>query len=144
MEFISAIVLILAGILAASGFLIKKKPEAKDLIDKLVPFQGIIGIVAFLWGVWGTIHAVLNIGLLSIAPIFWVNYLAVNVIGLALGFLLGFGLISKYALSKNEAAKAKAEQMLKKLVNIQIPLGLIAICLGIWALIYRLFLIPGL
>ena len=50
----------------------------------------------------------------------------------ALGFLLGFGLITKYALSKNEQALARGQQLRGKLVVYQIPLGLIGIGLGIW------------
>ena len=53
----------------------------------------------------------------------------------ALGFLLGFALITKYALSKSPEAMAKGELLRLKLVSIQIPLGLIGIGVGLWCLI---------
>ena len=51
MNWITVIVLTLAGVLALSGMIIAQKPQAKDLIDKLVPFQGIIGVVLLVWGI---------------------------------------------------------------------------------------------
>ena len=41
---INAVVLILGGILAVSALLVAQKPNAQQMIDKLVPFQAIIGI----------------------------------------------------------------------------------------------------
>ena len=42
---LSAIIAILGGILAASSLIIAKKPNAKELIDKLTPYQGWIGLI---------------------------------------------------------------------------------------------------
>ena len=50
---------------------------------------------------------------------------------MTIGFLLAFGLISKYALSKNQAAMAKGQAIRTKLVKIQAPLGLFAIVMGL-------------
>ena len=58
---------------------------------------------------------------------------------LALGFILGFALISKLGLSKNPEAAAKGEQLLAKLRAIQIPLGLAGIGLGLLQLILAIF-----
>ncbi|HEY4057720.1 MAG TPA: hypothetical protein VGM39_13995, partial [Kofleriaceae bacterium] len=44
MLWIFTLLLLAAGVLACSALIIGKKPEAKQLIDKLVPFQGIIGV----------------------------------------------------------------------------------------------------
>jgi len=43
---------IAGGILAASALIIARKPNAKELIDKLTPYQGWIGVVMFGWGIW--------------------------------------------------------------------------------------------
>ena len=51
MELINALVLIAGGILAASGLIIAKKPDAKQLIDKLMPYQAIIGVVLLALGI---------------------------------------------------------------------------------------------
>jgi uncharacterized membrane protein len=139
----AAIVLIVLGILGASSLIIKNKPEAKDLIDKIVPFQGWIGIGAFLWGIWIVIWSLMNAGYwLGWGSIMWTLWfiliLATGVMLVLLGFIFGFNLINKYALSKanNEEATKKAEELLQKLVGIQIPLGIISIILGIVSLVW--------
>ena len=43
-----AILLIAVGALAAASFIASKQPNAKAAIDKLVPIQGILGIIAAL------------------------------------------------------------------------------------------------
>ena len=40
--------LLVAGALAASSFIIAKKPDAKKAMDKIAPYQGIIGVVLLI------------------------------------------------------------------------------------------------
>lgn len=127
---LGGLITIAGGTLAASGFIIGKKPNAKELIDKLVPYTGWIGILMFVWGVWETIGAVTGMGMLSSFPLRWIFWLCVGLADLGVGFLLGFSLISKYALSKNAQAMAKGQQLREKLVKIQAPLGLFAMVMG--------------
>ena len=133
---IGGLVPIAGGVLASSGFIISKKPNAKELIDKLTPYQGWIGAVMFGWGVWETIHFVLNLGGLLKTPGFMAFYLLVMISDLLVGFLLGYGLITQYAFGKNEKAKEKGAQVRAKLVKIQAPLGLLAIVAGILYLVW--------
>ncbi|MDQ7780478.1 MAG: hypothetical protein RDV41_12350 [Planctomycetota bacterium] len=135
MGIVAALAMIVCGILAASAVIVKHKPEAKALIDKLVPVQGWIGLVVCLWGVWTIIHAIINLGWFSLVPIWWLTYLATGILEFALGFILGYGMIAKHILARNEEAKKKADQLLAKLVPIQIPLGFAGIAMGIWCLI---------
>ena len=65
---IGGLITIAGGTLASSGFIISKKPNAKELIDKLVPYTGWIGMVMFVWGIWETIAVVTHLSLLSSAP----------------------------------------------------------------------------
>ncbi len=132
---IYGITLIILGLLAVPSLLLSKKPNAKELFDKIAPYQGWIGVVFAFWGVWGIISAVLNITWLTAAPIYWVSWLAVSIIEAALGFILGYGLIAKHALSKNAQAAQKGEELLAKLTPLQGKLGIIAIVLGIWQII---------
>ena len=127
---IYGITLIILGCLAVPSLILAKKPDAKALFDKIAPYQGIIGIVFAFWGVWGIIQCILNIGLFSSIPVAWGIWLLVSVVEAALGFILGYGLISKYMLSKNEAAAEKGEKLLQKLLPLQGTLGLAAIALG--------------
>ena len=130
---LSAIIAILGGILAASRLIIAKKPNAKELIDKLTPYQGWIGLILSFWGLWSTIHLVLNIGSIGLV---WIIALAISVVEFVVGFVLGYGLISKYFLEKNEAAKEKGQQLRLKLIKYQAPGGIILLILGVLEIIF--------
>jgi len=129
---IGIIIAILGGLLASSSIIIAKKPNAKELIDKITPFQGWIGIILAVWGLWGIISSVLNIGNLGL---YWMIALVVAVVEFVVGFLLGYGLISKYLLESNETAKEKGKALRMKLTRYQIPAGLILLVLGILSLV---------
>lgn len=127
---LSGLITIAGGILAASALIIARKPNAKQLIDKLTPYQGWIGIVMFFWGVWGVLDCVRFVNLLSVRPLFWLFWMASGAADLVVGFLLGFGLITKYALSRNATAQARGQQIRAKLAAYQGVFGLFAISMG--------------
>ena len=127
---LSGLITIAGGILAASALIIARKPNAKDLIDKITPYQGWIGIVMFFWGVWGVLDCVRFLGLLSQRPLFWLFWLACGAADLVVGFLLGFGLITKYALGKSPSAMARGQALRAKLAVYQGTFGLFAIAMG--------------
>jgi hypothetical protein len=133
---ISGLITIAGGILAASALIIARKPNAKQLIDKLTPYQGWIGVVMFFWGVWDTLGAVRGLSLLSAAPLTWIFWLASSVADLLVGFLLGFGLITKYALSSSPAALARGQQIRAKLAGYQGVFGLFAIAMGVLYIVW--------
>jgi len=130
--------LVAGGILASASLIVAKKPNAKELIDKLTPYQGWIGIVLFFWGIYDTINLIRIIGVLFKGSVLLAIFVIVAVpTELLVGFLLGFGLITKYALSKNQTAMEKGQAMRAKLAPVQGILGLIAIVVGIvYALLY--------
>ncbi|MDH4127289.1 MAG: hypothetical protein OEV44_00945 [Spirochaetota bacterium] len=133
-----AITLIFLGILAVPSLIISRKPEAKETLDKIVPYQGYIGVGFCLWGIWTLIDSLIHIRVISIFPILWITWLAAGLLLAALGFILGYGLISKYALSKSPEAQKKGDELLAKLAPIQGKLGIAAIILGIWFIIARI------
>ena len=126
------ITLIILGLLAVPT-LLANKPSAKELLNKIVPFQGWIGVVFFIWGILGLISCILAASswISGGWVVSWIFWLLCQVCEIGLGFLLGYGLIAKYALSKNEAAKAKGEAILAKILPWQGKLGILAIILGI-------------
>ena len=122
--------LIVLGVVAVPSLIIAKRPDAKELIAKLTPYQGWIGAVSCLWGVWGIISAVLNIGWLSTWPIWWVSWLAGSILQAALGLILGIGTMKTFI--KNPQAQLKMDETLAKLSPKQGMLGVAAIGVGIW------------
>ena len=132
----AGLISIAGGILAASALIIARKPNAKELINKLTPYQGWIGIVLFFWGAWGVLGCVRHMGLVSAMPLVWLFWLATSAADLIVGFLLGFGLISKYSLGSSVVAQARGEQLRLRLAPYQGISGLFAIVMGV---LYILF-----
>ena len=119
-----------------SALIIARKPSAKQLIEKLTPYQGWIGVVMFGWGIWELLGALRHLGLLSSHPVLWVFWAATGVADLVVGFLLGFGLIITYTIGNNVAAKARGEALRMKLANYQGVFGLLASALGVLYIVW--------
>lgn len=133
MGLVNGIWLAVLGILGASNLIIARKPDAKELIAKLAPYQGWIGAVSAIWGVWGIISSVLNIGWLTLIPIYWITYLADSILSFCLGLLLGVGTLKTFI--KNPTAVEKMDVTITKLAPYQGILGLVAIGVGVWMII---------
>jgi hypothetical protein len=134
MGLINGLWLAVLGVLGASSIIIAKKPDAKEVIAKLAPYQGWIGVVSAFWGAWGVIQSVLHIGVwLRYAPIYWAAFLAASVVMLGLGFILGVGTMKTFI--KDPRANEKMDQTLQKLLPYQGNLGLLGIGIGIWMII---------
>lgn len=133
---ITGITLILLSIIAVPSILLAKKPNAKELLSKVAPYQGWIGLIFCFWGIYGVIFSgILGLGWLKNWPIYWITTLLVNIMQTVLGFILGYGMISKYVFSKSEEAQKKGEQLLAKLASIQGKLGIAGILIGGWCIV---------
>ena len=131
---IYGISLILLSIIAVPSLILSKKPNAKELLEKVAPYQGWIGIVFCFLGIWGIITAFLNMSWLSSVPIWWITLLIGSFVEASLGFMLGYGLITKY-LAKNDEAKQKAELIRAKIAPKQGKLGLLGLIIGAWMIV---------
>ena len=132
---IYGITLILLSIIAVPSLILAKKPNAQELLDKIEPYQGWIGLFFCLTGVWGIISAFLNIGWLTSLPIWWITLLAGSLVQAVLGFMLGFGMLNKLLLSKNEAAQQKAAVLREKLAPKLGKLGVFGLAVGGWMIV---------
>ncbi|PKH51835.1 hypothetical protein CXF68_14600 [Tenacibaculum sp. Bg11-29] len=130
--------LILLSIIAVPSLILAKKPNAKELLDKIEPYQGWIGLIFCLGGVWGVISSILNMGWITSYPIWWITLLAGSLVQAVLGFMLGFGMINKLILSKNEAAQQKAEALREKLAPKLGKLGVFGLIVGAWMIVASL------
>jgi len=135
MGLISGIVLIALGLLAASSSIVAKRPDAKSYIDALVPYQGWLGFVACLWGIWIMFNAILHLEWLRYIPIWWITFALAGALEFSLGLLLGYALLTKYLLSRSEEATRRGEQLRQQLVPYQTTMGYAAIVLGAWAVV---------
>ena len=128
--------LVLLGALAVPSLILAKRPDAKDMLAKITPYQGWIGAVSCLGGIWGIISAVLNIGWLSTWPIWWSSWLIGSIFQATLGLILGIGTLKTFI--KNPQAQAKMDETLAKLSPKQGMLGIGAIGFGIWVVVSSL------
>ena len=117
---LAIILLILLGLLGAYPMLVRAQPNAKELLDKLVPIQGIVGLIGLIWGAWWLIRTILNLGLLSLLPLFWLTSLAIALVMLSLGFLLSFGLLQQIGIMGGSAGKT-GEQVRSMIASYQVP-----------------------
>jgi hypothetical protein len=146
MGIVNGLILIVLGALCIPTLVAQKSPNAKALLDKIVPFQGIVGFVLFIWGIWVIIQVILGLGWIGIAfplgLIYWITVLADGILSLLGGAILGWSLIQKHLLAKApENVKAKAEESFTKIIAFQPKIGIAAIILGVWVIISSIILI---
>jgi hypothetical protein len=130
--------LVVLGALAIPSLILSKKPELKPTLDKLTPYQGWLGAISAIWGAFGIVQAILNLGWLSKWPIWWVTFAGTNAVTFGLGILLGIGTLKTFI--KNAAAQAKLDQTFAKIAPLQGKLGIAAIALGAWCVVGSLIL----
>lgn len=139
MEVVTAIALIVAGILAASAFIVAQAPDAKRLIDKLVPVQGVLGVGLLVVGVVRLIQLIPKLDDLSAIGKVHAFYPIAVWIGIAcailLGILLGIPLIAKM-MPGESAVEQKAVELQKKIVPYQTLLGLVSVGIAVVLLYY--------
>ncbi len=137
MDVINALGLILGGILALSGIIVVRRPDLKPQIDKLVPFQALIGvgliIVAFInlfrWLGWLTDAFHQNqIWAASV----WIMLIA----SVLLGLLFGWPIIASW-IPDHSPAKPKVQAITQNLAAFQVLIGAAGILASIVYLLFR-------
>lgn len=142
MDWSMPILCILGGILAASALIVAKKPDAKAMIDKLVPYQAFIGIALLAFGIinllrWGPS---MMLQILKLWPTAGIALWGMIVSGILLGILFGMPMLAKLSAS----GAAKGEELGKKLAPFQAMIGLIAVGAGLLGLLIQLNILkPG-
>ena len=129
MDILIHILAIIGGLLAASSLIAQKSQDAGNALKKLAPYQGIIGVILLVLGLYYFLfHSLAHLGAMMkySAGLF---SLIMQILMILVGFILSYGLLSEKLLSKNETAQEKGAQAARKLTSIQIPLGIaLAVC----------------
>lgn len=135
MDYIDPLLLIVGGILAVSGLIIAKKPEAKQYIDKLMPFQAFIGVALLAFGLFNFIRYGLDmLRVMSVLPVAALSALAMILCSILLGFMFGMPQIAKWMPGENKAEQ-KGMELSKKLAPFQVMIGLIGIVASLMVLL---------
>jgi len=117
--------LLVLSMLAVPNLILAKKPDAKEMLAKITPYQGYIGAASAFWGLWTIISAVLSLSVLSVLPITWIAWTAAGVVQLSLGLLLGVGVLKTWI--KDPTAQANMDKTIAKLAPKQGLLGLVGL-----------------
>ncbi len=139
MDIIEGLLVIVGGILAISGLIVAKKPDAKQLLDKLTPFQAIIGIALLAFGLLNLLRSFGTPSIFDIikfAPLLGIATLAMIVCSVLLGFMFGMPQIAKWIPGEG-AAEQKGMELSKKLAPFQVLFGLIGIGATLIYFLYR-------
>jgi len=127
------VAIVLGAFILAPRF-VGDKEDAKELLEKIGTFQGIIGLVVVVFALLALGSL---IGAFSIYDLFRISLLLTIADLAALGFVLGYGLISEQVLSKSENATAKGEDLRERLQPRQEILGAAAIALAVLTVVLR-------
>ena len=125
--------LFVLGAVSASNLIIARKPDAKELIAKVAPYQGWIGAVSALWGAWWLVNWILNLKVMMTWPILGITWLADALLLLGLGLLCGIGVLKSFI--KAPAAVEKLDLTVAKLAPFQGVLGLAGIGVALWTIL---------
>lgn len=129
MDWITILLLLVAGVLALSAIITARLPQAKDVIAKIVPLQGIIGVVILVFGIIWAIRVFPHMDDLTSkqAPMSLLfACLGVVVSYLTLGFVFGMPMIAQW-IPGESPAEQKALEAQRKLLPFQTVLGIVAL-----------------
>lgn len=137
MSFILPLLAIVSGALAASSVVIKKLPNAVDVIKKLRPYEGFIGASALVMG----LLSIASIGKILRMSNILTSSTSIACIGacIVMGFLLGYPVIQDMLLDElSEDARKKSQEMYERLTPYKVTAGLVGIGSGAYLFLISL------
>ena len=136
MAYLFIALLFVAGILACAPIIVAKRPDARVVIDKLVPYQALIGLLLMAMGFIYLVHVgpTLMIRMVKAMPLVGVTMLGSVLIAIVLGFLFGLPQIAK--MSPNTSARAG--EIAEQIAPYQMLIGLGALGAGAILLLFSL------
>jgi len=139
MGYVIQLLLIVGGVLALSGIIVAKSPNAKNIIDKLVPFQAFIGVGLLVLGVVYllTIGPGWMITMIKTNAFYGMVLLATVLVSIILGAFFGMPQIAKW-IPGDSPAEQKAMELSQKIAPYQAIVGVVALGTGVIGLLYSL------
>jgi cytochrome bd-type quinol oxidase subunit 2 len=137
MDIINALGLILGGILALSGVIVIRRPDLKPQLDKLVPFQALIGVGLIIAAIVNTLR-----WLSWLTDVFHQNQVyacavwCMLIASVLLGALFGWPLIASW-IPDQSPAKPKVQQITQNLAPFQVLIGAGGILTSVVYLLFR-------
>ena len=131
--FLFPLVAIITGLLAASSTVIRRLPETEGIIEKLKPYEAIIGSTSLFFAISG----LFNLSLLSrIGGIVFIGNIACIVACFTMGFLLGYPVLQGLFIDDlSETNRSKAKEFYYRLTPYKTVAGAIGIGSGVLLLL---------
>jgi hypothetical protein len=117
---------VLGGLGAAS--LLARRPEGRKVLTALEPYQGWIGVLSVVFGLWQLILGLMGAGFIRWGGLGWLLRIADGLLLAALGLVLGVGILRTFV--KSAAAQAKLDAWTRSLQPYRERLGITAMVLG--------------
>ncbi len=126
MSFLTIFALLIVGCIGASSYLLSKFPTMQPFLDKIAPYQGIIGVVCVVIGLFTALSSTLQLFKALV-------YIASALVLLGLGLTFGLQIIQGF-LPNNNNTSQKLSTWNNYLIPYQGKLGLVALALSAWGL----------
>jgi len=121
------LLLIATGLLACARWIIARRPDARQVFERVAPYSGALGIALL-------VVAALDL-LKHLLPDFGVIALCTWIAGVLLGFFHGFDLLAKWFGSRNPERTLQGQRLRARLAALRVPLGMVGVVLGVWGLL---------
>lgn len=130
-----SIPMLLGGLIANATYFTDKRADAGDLLERLLPIKAVLGVALIIFSLLGMISS------LQYFKVFfmWMLLMFILTNSLVLGIILAYEMIVNKFLSKNEAAKEKADCIIEKLTVWQSIIGWMNIAYGLLFFYFSLF-----
>jgi len=129
--------LALLGVLVAPNIILSRRPAAAHFFKKLSAIQGWIGVISVIGAVFMLIKSLLNVRWIASSFTLWFSSLLGSLILLALGLILGIGVIRSFW-DRGQVID-RLSSAADRLAVFQSTLGFIAFAGGIWLIIIAIF-----
>lgn len=129
-----AIALLIAGNLAVSSTIVRRRPQARRLIVRLTKWQAMMGLLLSILGIRVGIQAATSLSVAAARPVWWGTQAGGATLAVTLGVLLMLGMHYQYRLAR-QPTDEQAQQRYGRLVGAQIACGYVGMGAALWALV---------
>ena len=131
LNWLFAILLIIAGALAAYSGIVRTWPNFRQGLDRIMPYKEWVAVPVLVWGLWNLLRILFHFGMMTMLPAMWlIILLGANAVGVVLGYVMSYEWIAQYLLTNVPNARRRGEEWRSKLLPRQVALGWAAIVLG--------------
>lgn len=128
LNLVCPLLLILGGVLAAAGLIVAKRPDAAKYIEKIQPYQALIGFALLGVGVWTLLRWIAFLpGMIKDKPFNGLVVVATIVASILLGCMFGMPILARMSAQGAQ----KGNELAQRMAPFQVLIGLVGIAAGV-------------